>query len=105
MAVAFCPRRYRRADPALVAQWIEQRTSNPKVAGSNPAGRTTVNRPSCPSWTMTDISRLPDRNRPCAILTQPVHALQILAGLATALIAIGMALFIAARRRRREFTA
>lgn len=25
---------------ALVAQWIEQRTSNPKVAGSNPAGRT-----------------------------------------------------------------
>jgi len=38
-------------------------------------------------------------------LTQPVHALQILAGLATALIAIGMALFIAARRRRREFTA
>jgi hypothetical protein len=27
------------------------------------------------------------------------------AGLATALIAIGMALFIAARRRRREFTA
>src|SRR5689334_1314053 len=24
---------------ALVAQWIEQRTSNPKVAGSNPAGR------------------------------------------------------------------
>ena len=24
---------------ALVAQWIEQRTSNPSVAGSNPAGR------------------------------------------------------------------
>jgi hypothetical protein len=36
---------------------------------------------------MMDISRLPDRIRP------------------TALIAIGMALFIAARRRRREFTA
>ena len=25
---------------ALVAQWIEQGTSNPKAAGSNPAGRT-----------------------------------------------------------------
>jgi hypothetical protein len=36
-------RRSLRAEPhpeAPVAQWIEQRTSNPKVAGSNPAGRT-----------------------------------------------------------------
>ena len=27
---------------ALVAQWIEQGTSNPKAAGSNPAGRTST---------------------------------------------------------------
>ena len=30
-----------RACPAPVAQWIEHRTSNPMVAGSNPAGGTT----------------------------------------------------------------
>jgi hypothetical protein len=40
MAVAFGPRRGHAPLQALVAQWIEQRTSNPKVAGSNPAGRT-----------------------------------------------------------------
>jgi hypothetical protein len=36
---------------APVAQWIEQRTSNPKVAGSNPAGRTTIlpGQRACPS--------------------------------------------------------
>lgn len=26
-------------DRALLAQWIERRTSNPQVAGSSPAGR------------------------------------------------------------------
>lgn len=30
---------------ALVAQWIEQRTSNPSVAGSSPAGRTINTQP------------------------------------------------------------
>ena len=33
---------------ALVAQWIEQRTSNPSVAGSSPAGRTRNRQPPPP---------------------------------------------------------
>ena len=40
-AVTCCPRILQVRD-ALVAQWIERRTSNPKVAGSNPAGRTQI---------------------------------------------------------------
>ena len=43
MAVAFVSAASQRRR-ALVAQWIEQRTSNPKVAGSNPAGRTCLSR-------------------------------------------------------------
>jgi hypothetical protein len=37
----FCP-------PALIAQWLEQWTHNPSVAGSSPAGRTSC-RPNMPS--------------------------------------------------------